>query len=106
MSDHTFGPDTPPPPPPPSIEGKGGADAGRPKEGAEFDDQSTNGAGQQTYDKNEKAFYFTNGPFGIFRVRDAQMFAINREVAARRGDTPMSLGAFLADVATKVASVR
>jgi len=58
------------------------------------------------YDKNEKAFYFTNGPFGMFRVRDGQMFAINHETAARRGDTPMSLGAFLADVATKVASVR
>jgi len=40
------------------------------------------------YDPNDKVFYFFNGPFGIYRVRDGEMHAVHSQTASRRSDTP------------------
>jgi hypothetical protein len=58
------------------------------------------------YDKDEKVFYFVDGPFGIFRVRDGHMEAVNAQIGKRRGDTPASVDAFLAHVAGKAGAIR
>ena len=58
------------------------------------------------YDPNDKVFRFFNGPFGIYRVRDGQMHAVDLETGRRRRDTPATLEAFLADVAAKVGRLR
>ena len=55
------------------------------------------------YDKDQKVFYFSGGPFGVFRVRNGSIEAISKDVATRRGDTAVTLSQFLGDVSARVA---
>ena len=47
------------------------------------------------YRADTKAYSFTGGPFGVFRVFDGRVQAMTHEAAQRRGDKPSAVNAFL-----------
>lgn len=54
------------------------------------------------YRADTKAFSFTGGPFGVFRVFDGRVQAMTHEAAQRRGDKPVPVTAFLNDLQKSV----
>jgi hypothetical protein len=58
------------------------------------------------FDAEWGVYAFTDGPFGVFRIADHRVLPLTNVVATLRGDEPVEVGAFIADLQRRAVKVR
>jgi hypothetical protein len=58
------------------------------------------------FSEADGVYFLMAGPFGAFRVRAAEVVAVSKAAAERRGDVAAALDAFLGDLQRRVNAKR